>query len=53
VDSYLSERSDVSVVPVGVPLTMEGEQHDVTVGEWEEGNNMPLHMVEDTDFHHK
>jgi hypothetical protein len=53
VDPYLIERLDVSWVPVGVPPTMEGEQWDMTIGEWEEGNKMSLHMVEGIDLHHK
>jgi hypothetical protein len=30
----------------------EGEQHDMIVGEWGEGNKTSLHMVADTNFHH-
>jgi hypothetical protein len=47
------ERLDVYGVPVGVPLTTEGEQWDMTIIEWGEGNNMSLLMVEDTYLHHK
>jgi hypothetical protein len=53
VDLYLIERPDVSGVPVGVPPMDEGEQQDMNVGEWGEGNNMNLHMVADTEVHHK
>ena len=53
VDPYLIERSDASRVPVGVPLMAERKQQDMTIGEWEEGNKMSLHMVADIDLHHK
>ena len=36
-DLYLVERLDASWVLVGVPPLVEGEQHDMIVGEWEEG----------------
>jgi hypothetical protein len=53
VDPHLIERPNASGVPVGVPQMAEGEQQDMTIGEWGEGNNMSLHMVLDTNFHHK
>jgi hypothetical protein len=53
VDPYLVERPDASWVPVGVHPMVEGEQQDMIVGEWEEGNKMSLHMVVDIDVHHK
>jgi hypothetical protein len=49
---YLIEESGASRVLVGVPPTTEGEQNDMNVGDWEEGNKASLHMVEDTEFHH-
>jgi hypothetical protein len=53
VDPYLSERPDAFGVLVGVPPKTNGEQHDMIVGKWGEGNKTSLHMVVDIDFHHK
>jgi hypothetical protein len=53
VDPYLIERPDASGVQVGFPPMTKGEQQDMIGGEWEKGNKTSLHMVEDTDLHHK
>jgi hypothetical protein len=53
VDPYLIERLDSSGVSVGVPPTMEGEQQDMIVGEWGEGNKTYPHMVEDINLYHR
>jgi hypothetical protein len=53
VDPYLIERPNSSRVPVGVPPMTEGEQQDMIVGEWGEGNETSPHMVEDIDLYHR
>jgi hypothetical protein len=53
VNWYLVERSDASWVSVRVHPLVEGEQHDMIVGEQEEGSKTSLHMVVDIDVHHK
>ena len=52
-EPYLIEIPETLGVSVGVPPTSEGEQEDMIVGEWEEGNKTSLHMVEDIYLHHK
>jgi hypothetical protein len=53
VNPYLVERSDASWVSVRVHPLVDGEQQDMIVYEWEEGNKTFLHMVLDIDVHHK
>ena len=47
------KKPDASWVSVGVPPMAKRDQQDMTVGEWEEGNKMSLHMVVDIEVHHK
>jgi hypothetical protein len=52
VNLYFVERTDTSWVPVRVHPLVEGGEQDITIGEWEDGNKMSLHMVVDIDVHH-
>ena len=52
-DPYLVQRPNSSWVLMGVHPLVEGEQQDMTVGEWEEGNKTSLLMVVDIDVPHK
>jgi hypothetical protein len=53
VDPCFIEVPDAFRVLVGVPPMNEGEQQDMTIGKWGEGNKMDLHRVVDTKVHHK